>query len=125
MLPLIPEVGWAVIDYLRYGRPKVNSPYIFIRHTAPFLPFSEEDHLNQLIKQYMVEAHLPTLKKRRGMHSLRHTAASVMLENDTPLAVISDILGHTDTDSTAVYLKVDLKKLKECPLEILEVPANE
>ena len=125
VLPLIPEVGWAVIDYLRYGRPKVDSPYIFIRHTAPFLPFSEGDHLNHLIKQYMVEAYLPTLKKRRGMHSLRHTAASVMLENDTPLAVISDILGHTDTDSTAVYLKIDLKKLKECPLEILEVPANE
>lgn len=124
-LPLIPEVGWAVIDYLRYGRPKVNIPYIFIRHTAPFLPFSEGDHLSQLIKRYMVEAHLPTLKKRRGMHSLRHTAASVMLENDTPLAIISDILGHTDTDSTAVYLKVDLRKLKECPLELLEVPANE
>jgi site-specific recombinase XerD len=58
------------------------------------------------------------------MHSLRHTVASVMLEQDTPLAVISDILGHTDTDSTAVYLKVDLNKLKECPLEILEVPGH-
>lgn len=125
VLPLIPEVGWAIIDYLRYGRPKVESPYIFVRHLAPFLPFSEGDHLHQLIKQYMVEAHLPTLKKRRGMHSLRHTSASVMLENDTPLAVISDILGHADTDSTAVYLKVDLKKLKECPLEMCEVPGNE
>lgn len=125
VLPLIPEVGWAVIDYLRYGRPKVESPYIFVRHLAPFLPFSEGDHLHQLIRQYMVEAHLPTLKKKRGMHSLRHTAASVMLENDTPLAVISDILGHTDTDSTAVYLKVDLKKLRECPLEMCEVPGNE
>lgn len=59
------------------------------------------------------------------MHSFRHTAASLMLENDTPLAVISDILGHTDTDSTAVYLKVDVKKLKECPLEIPEVTRNE
>jgi integrase/recombinase XerD len=61
-------------------------------------------------------AHLPTLKKRRGMHSLRHTMASHLLEKDTPLAVISDILGHMDTDSTAVYLKVDMKKLKECAL---------
>jgi integrase len=125
VLPLIPEVGWAVIDYLRYGRPKVDSPYIFIRHIAPFFPFSEGDHLNQIIKHYMVEAHLPTLKKRRGMHSLRHTAASLMLENNTPLVVISDILDHADTDSTAVYLKVDLKKLKECPLEIPEVTHNE
>jgi site-specific recombinase XerD len=61
-------------------------------------------------------AHLPTLKKRRGMHSLRHTMASHLLEKDTPLSVISDILGHIDTDSTAVYLKVDIKKLKECAL---------
>jgi len=121
-LPLLPAVGWAVIDYLRSGRPKVDSPYIFLRHTAPHLPFTDGDHLYQLIKHYMVVAHLPTLKKRRGMHSLRHTVASVMLEHDTPLAVISDMLGHTDTDSTAVYLKVDMQKLKACPLDILEVP---
>jgi integrase/recombinase XerD len=116
VLPLTPEVGWAIIDYLKHGRPKIDSPYIFVKHMAPFGPFSEGDHLTQLIKSYMVLAHLPTLKKRRGMHSLRHTAASYLLEKDTPLAVISDILGHMDTDSTAVYLKVDIKKLKECAL---------
>lgn len=116
-LPIPSELGWAVIDYLKYGRPQVNSPIVFVRHMAPFLPFSESDHLHQLIKDYMRIAHLPTLKKHRGMHSLRHTAASRMLENDTPLAVISDILGHTDTNSTAVYLKVDINKLKECCLD--------
>jgi integrase len=92
---------------------------------APFGPFSEADHLNQLIKRHMELAHLPTLKKRRGMHSLRHTMASVLLENDTPLATISDILGHIDTDSTAVYLKVDLKKLKACALDFAEVSGHE
>ena len=120
-LPLTPEVGWAVIDYLKYGRPKIDCPYIFIKHMAPFGPFSEADHLNQRIKRYMKLAHLPTLKKRRGMHSLRHTLASVLLEDNTPLPVISDILGHIDTDSTAVYLKVDIKKLKECSLDFAEV----
>jgi integrase len=120
-LPIPSEVGWAVIDYLKYGRPKVDSPIVFVRHLAPFLPFSERDHLHQLIRGYMRIAHLPTLKKHRGMHSLRHTAASRMLEHGTPLAVISDILGHTDTDSTAVYLKVDINKLKECCLDTPEV----
>ncbi len=120
-LPIPSEVGWAVIDYLKYGRPKVDSPILFIRHLAPFLPFSESDHLHQIIREYMRIAHLPTLKKHRGMHSLRHTAASRMLEHGTPLAVISDILGHTDTDSTAVYLKVDVNKLKECCLDTPEV----
>ncbi|BBO87029.1 site-specific integrase [Desulfosarcina ovata] len=120
-LPIPSEVGWAVIDYLKYGRPKVDLPVLFVRHVAPFLPFSENDHLYQIIRDYMRIAHLPTLKKHRGMHSLRHTAASRMLEHDTPLAVISDILGHTDTDATAVYLKVGINKLKECCLHTPEV----
>lgn len=120
-LPLVPDVGWAVIDYLKYGRPKVDSSRIFVRHMAPFLPFAEEDHLNQLIRAYMVKAHIPMRGKHRGMHSLRHTMASVLLEKDTPLPVISDIIGHLDTNSTAVYLKVDMERLAECPLDFEEV----
>ena len=120
-LPLVPDVGWAVIDYLKYGRPKVDSSRIFVRHIAPFLPFSEGDHLDQLIRTYMVKAHIPMHGRHRGMHSLRHTMASVLLEKDTPLPVISDIIGHLDTNSTAVYLKVDMERLAECPLDFEEV----
>jgi site-specific recombinase XerD len=120
-LPLVPDVGWAVIDYLKDGRPKVDSDCVFVRHTAPFLPFSEGDHLEQLILTYMAKAHIPRLKKRRGMHSLRHTMASVLLEKETPLPVISDIIGHLDTNSTAVYLKIDLERLAQCPLDFEEV----
>lgn len=124
-LPLTQEVGWAVIDYLKYGRPNIDSPYVFIRHLAPFLPFAEGDHLTQIIKRYMELAHLPTLKKRRGMHSLRHTMASTLLEQDTPLTTISEILGHSDPDSTAIYLKVNIAKLKECAISFEEVASYE
>jgi len=125
-LPLVQDVGWAVIDYLKYGRPKVETACVFVRHIAPFLPFSEDDHLHQIIVKYIRLAHIPISSKRRvGMHSLRHTLASLLLENNTPLPTISDILGHVDTESTAVYLKVDIKKLKECPLNIKEVINHE
>lgn len=120
-LPLVPDVGWAVIDYLKYGRPKVDSDCVFVRHMAPFLPFSQGDHLEQLILAYMEKAHIPRLKKRRGMHSLRHTMASVLLEKEIPLPLISDIIGHLDTNSTAVYLKVDMERLAQCPLDFEEV----
>lgn len=120
-LPLLSDIGWAVIDYLKYGRPKVDSDYVFVRHMAPFLPFSEGNHLEQLVLSYMEMAHIPRLKKRRGMHSLRHTMASVLLEKETPLPVISDIIGHLDTNSTAVYLKVDIERLAQCPLDFEEV----
>ena len=68
----------------------------------------------------MIKAHISTANKHRGMHSLRHTMASVLLEKETPLPVISDIIGHIDTNSTAVYLKVDMKQLSECPLDFEE-----
>ena len=120
-LPLVQDVGWAVIDYLKYGRPKVETTCVFVRHIAPFLPFSEDDHLHQIIVKYMKLAHISiSSPKRVGMHSLRHTLASLLLENNTPLPTISDVLGHVDTESTAAYLKIDIKKLKECPLNMKE-----
>jgi site-specific recombinase XerD len=73
-----------------------------------------------MITKYRKLAHIPKSTKKVGMHSLRHTLASLLLESNTPLPIISDILGHVDTESTAVYLKVDIKKLKECPLDFKE-----
>ncbi len=116
-LPLLPDVGWAIIDYLKNGRPKVESPYVFLRHLAPLEPFSDEDRLYQIVVKYMKLAKIPiSPQKKKGMHSLRHTLASRLLEENTPLSVISDILGHVSSDSTAVYLKVDVDMLRECAL---------
>jgi site-specific recombinase XerD len=124
-LPLLPDVGWAIIDYLKNGRPKVESPYVFLRHLAPLEPFSDDDRLHQIVVKYMRLAKIPiSPQKKKGMHSLRHTLASRLLEEHTPLSVISDILGHVSSDSTAVYLKVDVKMLRECALNPEEVFAS-
>ena len=121
-LPLLPDVGWAIIDYLKNGRPKVESPYVFLRHLAPLEPFSDDDRLHQIVVKYMRLVKIPiSPKKKRGMHSLRHTLASRLLQENTPLSVISDILGHISSDSTAVYLKVDVEMLRECALNPEEV----
>ena len=113
------------VHTIKYGRPNIDTPYLFVRHLAPFGPFAEGGNLCRLIEQYMGAAHLPSLQKKRGMHSLRHTLASQLLEKDTPLSTISDILGHVDTNSTAVYLKVSMQKLKECALDLEEGPKHE
>ncbi len=116
-LPLLKDVGWAIIDYLKNGRPISEHSNIFLRHTAPILPFSDEDHLHQIIVRYMRMAKLPISgKKKVGMHSLRHTLATTLLEQHVPLQEIAEILGHTDIDSTSVYLKSSLNLLRECSL---------
>lgn len=116
-LPLLKDVGWAVIDYLQNGRPVSDSPYVFLRHLAPIEPFSDEDHLHQMIVKHMRIAKIPVSEKKKiGMHSLRHTLATTLMEQHTPLQEIADILGHQSTKSTPVYLKSSLKLLGECAL---------
>ena len=51
-LPLLKDVGWAIIDYVRHGRPASDCPQVFIRHTAPIGPFSDADHLHQIVVKH-------------------------------------------------------------------------
>ena len=51
-LPLLKDVGWAVIGYVRTGRPASGCPQVFLRHTAPAGPFSDEDHLHQILVRH-------------------------------------------------------------------------
>jgi integrase len=117
-LPLLKDVGWAVIDYMRAGRPVCDCPQVFVRHTAPIGPFSDQDHLHQILVKHARVAHVPISEKRRhGMHSLRHTLATRLMEGGTPLEQIADILGHQSVRSTGVYLKSSLGLLAKCALD--------
>jgi integrase len=124
-LPLLKEVGWAVIDYIRNGRPACDCPQVFLRHTAPIGPFSDQDHLHQILVKHARVAHVRVSEKRRhGMHSLRHTLATRLMEDGTPVEQIADILGHQSVQSTGVYLKSSLGLLARCALDP-DAPARE
>jgi len=124
-LPLLKDVGWAVIDYIRQARPVCEAPQVFVRHTAPIGPFSDQDHLHQILIKHARVAHVPISEKRRhGMHSLRHTLATRLMEDGTPLEQIADILGQQSVRSTGVYLKSSLGLLAKCALDP-DAPATE
>lgn len=117
-LPLLKDVGWAIIDYIRSGRPASDCPHVFVRHIAPIGPFSDQDHLHQILVKHARVAHVRLGEKRRhGMHSLRHTLATRLLEDGTPVERIADILGHQSVESTGVYLKSSLGLLARCALD--------
>ncbi|WP_376743762.1 site-specific integrase [Ensifer canadensis] len=116
-LPLLKDVGWAVIDYIRHGRPATDCRQVFLRHTAPIGPFSDQDHLYQILCKHARAARVALSDQRRhGMHSLRHTLATRLMEGGTPIEQIADILGHQSVDSTGVYLKTSLGLLRQCAL---------
>lgn len=118
MLPLPDVVGWAVIDYIKNGRPAYyESDIIFLKHMPPFDPICDNNHMEQRITLYSRRAGIDSRKKKRsGFHSLRHSTASMLLEMETPLPVITEILGQSSPDITAVYLKTSIQKLQECVL---------
>jgi len=123
--PILHDVGWALIDYLQNSRPICDSPYLFVRLHAPFEAFGEDANLHNIITKYTRMAGIPIPSGRRhGLHSLRHSLASSLLEHGVSLAVISEILGHVDSKSTSLYLHTDFNGLKACALDPEEVFPN-
>lgn len=122
-LPLSEEIGCAIIDYLKYGRPKQDaSDYVFVRHCAPYGKCGNYYHI---MRRRLAKAGVPFDRdKPRGLHTLRHTLATRLLEQDIPVQTISEILGHAHVGSTKVYLQVDLEGLRKCAMNPDEVFAD-
>lgn len=121
-LPLLDDIGWAIIDYLKNGRPETKCDAVFVRHKAPYDSFGENEYFYQELHRYMIKAGLEIpLDFHCGLHSLRSTLARNMLKAKVALPVISDTLGHQGINTTNIYLKIDLDSLKKCALDPEEV----
>jgi site-specific recombinase XerD len=121
-LPLLKDIGWAVIDYLRNGRPKTNSECLFVRHRAPFNAFGDCNSFSRELHRYILKAGLNVPNgQRHGMHSLRSTLAGNLLDVKSPLPVISEVLGHQSVNTTGIYLKIDIEGLRKCSIDPEEV----
>ena len=124
VLPLLEDIGIAIIDYLKYARPDVQTNTIFLRLVPPIEQL-EAPTLHRIVTHHMRRAGIKIQDgKKRGPHALRHSLASALLEENTPLPVISAVLGHTNTNSTSVYLKIDIKQLRNCSLQALPFDWN-
>lgn len=123
ILPLQDDVGWAIIDYLKNGRPDCDSPIVFVSHSNKSIgEMLSAVHGNILMTKYIRQAGIQLTKQQRhGLHSLRHTLAARLLEAKTPLPVISEILGQVSADAIEKYLKVDIESLRQCALNPEEV----
>jgi len=116
--PMLNDIGWAVIDYLRYGRPESSNSYLFLSCNAPYTNL-QSGSMSCILYRQMQRC---GIKKREGtvsgMHSLRHALARSLLEQNTPLSVLADIMGHASVVSASPYLKVDIDGLRDCALSL-------
>lgn len=118
VLPLLPDVGNAIIEYLKYARPASEEPYIFLTERPPYVSFSTSNVVTHVVQRAFRKAGIDIKDRKFGPHSLRHSLACRMLEESTILAVISEVLGHENTESTRYYLRIDLQSMKQCMLDV-------
>jgi integrase len=122
ILPLTDEVGEALIDYLKSGRPQTTHREVFLKMNPPFDPFDEDNHLYHIVTYWRRLAGITFRSPQKlGLNSLRHTLATRLLEKGTPLPTIAQILGHTSLESTRIYAKVEVEALRGVALDPEEV----
>lgn len=121
ILPILPEIGNAIIDYLRYGRPVSKEKHCFLQVIPPYNRIVPHD-IGNCVRSYLGRAGIALNKRRHGPHALRHSFAAAMLEKATPLPIISEALGHSSSKSTMFYLRIDVSSLKQCALEVPHIP---
>lgn len=113
-VPLTIEIAEILIDYINNGRGNVNFDKLFIRTIAPHTPLIAPAAPGIMVRKYLKEAGLQVPKK--GTHLLRHSLATHLINNGSTLKEIADLLGHKNIQSTTIYAKVQVERLKDVAL---------
>jgi site-specific recombinase XerD len=109
VLPLAQEVGAALAEYLRHGRPSHRDRRVFLTLTDPARSF-EAAAVTAIVRRNLVRTGIP-LGRLSGAHMLRHTAASRMVNGGAGFKDVADVLGHRSLQTTGIYAKLDLNAL--------------
>ncbi|MGO9962730.1 MAG: tyrosine-type recombinase/integrase [Acidimicrobiales bacterium] len=110
-LPLPCDVGEALSDYLRRGRPAGFGRTVFLRAKPPIGPLSG-DGVSAVVARAAQRAGIGAVRA----HRLRHSVATEMLRQGAGLVEIGQVLRHQSLEVTAVYAKVDRSALSQLAL---------
>lgn len=98
----------AVNDYL-----KVRKTLVLTDNRALF---GSRDHnrisvtaVHRLVKKHILEAGLDP--ERFSAHKLRHTAATLMLQNGVDVKTVQEVLGHEHLNTTQIYTHIENTEL--------------
>jgi integrase/recombinase XerD len=124
-IPLVDEVKYPLIDYIKNARhDSEDKEHVLITAYAPYTKFNNTSSIFKTITKCMKIAGIQYEGRHHGPHALRHSLATSLMNENVPLSAISNIMGHSSTRTTEIYLTVDETNLKELSLEIPDVLSN-
>jgi site-specific recombinase XerD len=111
VLPLSPHLLAALEQYWREerrGRPGHDAPWLFIgeKFDRPM-----DRHTGQNIYYRAVER--SGVPRKGGIHVLRHSFATHLIESGVEITLVQRLLGHSSLLTTAHYLHVTAQRLSE------------
>lgn len=116
-LPLEERAGNAIIDYILNGRPKAESPYMFLRSLAPYHKFQDGVSVACVFRKYLKSAGIShTPGDGKTFHGLRRTLGTEMVVQGIPVTTVSQVLGHHSPETAKQYISLDTDGLKQCAL---------
>ena len=115
VLPMDKDLRYAILDYLKNERPKIDTKYIFINESGN--RYNDHKFYN-IVSKYIKKSNINSSERRKGPHSMRHSLAKSVLDDNNGINTVSNLLGHTSTKSTKLYLKLKFKELKKISLEV-------
>jgi site-specific recombinase XerD len=113
VLPLLPEIGATLADYVLHGRPVVTVPQVFLSRPPRPQPL-KANTIVWMVRRHLRQAGIHVA--RGGAHMLRHSLATRMVTAGVSIKAIADVLGHASIDTTAIYTKVDTSALSAVAL---------
>lgn len=101
IIPLTNEVVSVLEQYLK-SRPDVSSNHLFISRLGDEL---RARSVYGLVKKYLNGTGIK--KTKMGVHSLRHTFGTSLMNNGVNIVVIQELLGHRNLETTRRYLHIN------------------
>jgi len=110
VMPLLDDVGKALADYLRHGRPVCDTRRVFVRLCAPYRGLKHASSLCDVVKRALARAGI--VAPFSGAHLLRHSLATRLLASGASLGEIGELLRHERLETTQIYAKLDFGALR-------------
>ena len=111
-MPVPVDVGKAIVSWLRDGR-RGHSRHVFVALRPPFAALRSSDAIRRALQRAWKQTGLTPPRGQVRTHALRHSLAMRLLSQGSSLEEIGDVLRHRSTESTAVYARHDVAKLRE------------
>lgn len=117
-IPLLSVIGNAIADYILSERPTCNTDNIFVETNKPYCG-QKHKRISHIARDIFKKTGIrQETGRNQGLHTMRHSFALSLIENDVERNTVRELMGHVSLESLNPYIDADIENLRECALDI-------